>query len=461
MLQVFRPSSLAALLPAPATTRPHKPIFHRPTLAEAVVEDLLSLECEQGLLLSGPRRIGKSTFIRRDVLPLLRRRADVHTMYIDLNGVRDTDPGHAILKMIELDLQTFEGPVMKVARRLGLTQVRLGGLEMHLDQVWTGRLDLVLLPQLKALSAVTGKHIVLVIDEIHLARQTELGRKTLFVLKSALDQLNDLGGPSFRLLGTGSHAQKLSQLVFDKSQPLYGATLSPFPVLGGDFLLWQWERMHHGSRPALRTLVEAFAILLDRPEELFRVCRVLDRQAPDPEASVDQRCMALARLVADAKKEEFVRRIQRLPAQEFALLRVMAEEGEAFAPHFPRCMRRMSEIILAATGRPAAPTLSADEIDGALERLAQRRLIWQEGTCAFEDLRHADWLRSLDIRTLFLGGSTARAGTDRPASPVTGASGEESFRADSSAAALAATAPASSGSTPSRRSTRGAPAVAA
>ena len=64
------------------------PIFQRPDLALALSNrllhpDALQLTSRDGLFLTGVRRIGKTTFIRRDLIPQLEKE-NALVIYIDL-----------------------------------------------------------------------------------------------------------------------------------------------------------------------------------------------------------------------------------------------------------------------------------------------------------------------------------------------------------------------------------------
>lgn len=161
-------------LAAPIEPEPIEPgpFFPRRQLASEIAADLMSRPRESGLLLTGPRRSGKTTFVREDLLPVLRLEHDVHVIHIDLAAYRNAEPGLAILHALRTALQRFDGVVLRVARRLGLTNIRLGGLEMNVAQaqaVWTeGVLDL-----LQALSRKAAKRLVIVIDEVQRSQTTE------------------------------------------------------------------------------------------------------------------------------------------------------------------------------------------------------------------------------------------------------------------------------------------------
>jgi hypothetical protein len=59
--------------------------FHRPGLAESYCDSLEGrglVDGRSGLFLAAPRRTGKSTFLREDLLPAMQQRAWT-TIYVD------------------------------------------------------------------------------------------------------------------------------------------------------------------------------------------------------------------------------------------------------------------------------------------------------------------------------------------------------------------------------------------
>jgi hypothetical protein len=205
--------------------------------------------------------------------------------------------------------------------------------------------------------------------------------------------------------------------------------------LGGEDY-FEWERAAHAPAflPALDAMGQAFEICLRRPEVLHIACQAASARVATTAESQEQLLLRMARRHIDAERQEFLHRLMKLDPLDQAVLRSMAEAGPSFAPFFPAAGERISALLAAMPGTPARPT-SPGDIRVALTRLCEANLVWSgDGPYVLEDAQAAVWLRELELSRL---------------------------TTDSSAAALAAIAPASSGSTPSRRSTRGAPAVAA
>ena len=68
--------------------------FHRPGLAESYCDSLEGqglADSRSGLFLAAPRRTGKSTFLREDMLPAMQKRGWT-TIYVDLWADKSKDP---------------------------------------------------------------------------------------------------------------------------------------------------------------------------------------------------------------------------------------------------------------------------------------------------------------------------------------------------------------------------------
>lgn len=370
-------------------------LFPRRQLASQIANDLMSRPRESGLLLTGPRRTGKSTFVREDLLPMLHAEHDVHVVHIDLAAYRNAEPGQAILHALRTELQRFDGVVLRAARSLGLTNIRLGGLEMNVAQAQAVYTDGVL-DVLKALSQKAGKRLVIVMDEVQRSQSTEHGRNVLFALMRSSDHLNIGRGTGVRVVATGSHTHKLRKLLSSKEEAFYDATVRDLPHLGTGFVFWLREQMPGLLRLNPELMVKGFELLLHRPRELMDVCKQLGETDIRSEGAVDQLFQLLVADRAAEGKGEFVAKLRSLADLELALLRVMAETGPRFSPHATWCRRRTAEVLEMLLGVPQAPDPAREDIESALDGLVARGIIWRGLGFAFENQRAADWLLSLD-----------------------------------------------------------------
>ena len=164
--------------------RDREQIFHRTALAEDLLRRLIEPSYKSGLFLSAPRRTGKTTFIKADLLPLLRG-AGAIVIYADLWEQKSINPAKVVIAAIAEAILHEGGHVTKLAKALGLKKVKVGGLEMDLEAIGTQDGDSIA-KTLEKLSAASGKPIVMVIDEAQHAQTTEEGRDTMFATLVAI-----------------------------------------------------------------------------------------------------------------------------------------------------------------------------------------------------------------------------------------------------------------------------------
>src|SRR4028118_2381065 len=105
-------------------------LFNRRALARRFVEDLLGegpFDLRSGLFLAAPRRTGKSTFLRGDLVPELESRA-VIAVYVDLWADRQRDPAQLIAEAIGRALSDTDNLVVRSVRSAGITKIGPGPL---------------------------------------------------------------------------------------------------------------------------------------------------------------------------------------------------------------------------------------------------------------------------------------------------------------------------------------------
>lgn len=205
--------------------------FHRSALAEAYADAVFdtSVGVSSGLFLAAPRRTGKSTFVRQDLVPALRQR-DAEVLYVDLWADKTQDPAVLMSDAIRAELKKENGAIARLAAKAGLSEVSIGalgnGISFDLSQVGLSA-NATLTDALAALSSANGKKIVIVIDEAQHALTSEAGANALFALKAARDAMNQ-AGKGLLIIGTGSNRDKLGLLVNQREQAFLAPTWSTF-----------------------------------------------------------------------------------------------------------------------------------------------------------------------------------------------------------------------------------------
>ena len=110
--------------------------YRRTALAEAYCAALEGggvFDATSGLFLAAPRRTGKSTFLREDLVPAMRARG-WETLYVDLWSDRARDPADLIAAAVRDGLAAHDGLVLKAAKSVGLDKLTvLGTLSLVLS----------------------------------------------------------------------------------------------------------------------------------------------------------------------------------------------------------------------------------------------------------------------------------------------------------------------------------------
>ena len=370
-------------------------LFHRPELARSVAKILMSEAGQRGMLLSGPRQTGKSTFVQWDLIPLLAESHGAHVVYIDLSADCDVDPAVSIVQALRDEVRSFDGLVMRVARGLGLTNIRLGGLEMDVAQAHATHSKRTF-GLLRGLARAANRPVVIVLDEVQLCQQSQESRQLLIALTRSAARLSRERECRVRVLATGSHAHKLRAFVESKYDAFYGGRICALPLLGDGFVAWMRDRLREPVRPTAELMAQGFQKLLHRPQELIDVCDQLRDAGARSQLGADQTYQQLVDYRCAEGRDDLMRKLRSLGAVELALVRVMAETGPRFAPHQAWCKKRTAALIEVMQGAPHAVLLTMAEVDLALDRLASKAIIWRGVGCEFEEPRYASWILEMD-----------------------------------------------------------------
>ena len=367
-------------------------IFHRAALSQRLADHLCSEDGASGVFITGPRRTGKSTFLREDLMPLLSKQYATHVVYVDLWEDRSANPGDVLVAAIRDALHQFENLIIRVAKEMGASRFKVGNLELEIDSIGLGKGE-TLTKALTALAVAAQKPVTLIIDEAQHAQVSEEGRQALYAIKAARDAMNASTGHGFRLLATGSNADKLATLVGDKDQAFYQAPLIPLPPLGDDYLAWFRQRLRIEPKPSLQAMSQAFDMCNHRPEPLKAIFRALALNLDLRPDTIDVVFAETAKHSLAKEKENFFQHINGLDPLDAAVLKVMARDGKRFAPYTKQSFVDYRAFAGAITGQmPSEMNQSA--VQQALERLRAEKFIWRAGRGAYfiEDPQHTQWI---------------------------------------------------------------------
>jgi len=276
--------------------------FHRQKLAEEMADQLLQPQALQkgvrsGLFLGGLRRIGKTTFLRGDLIPALEARGAI-VVYVDLWSNTAASPSDLLLGAVRKTLADLEQPASKA---LGLTK-RLKGLDLGAAGFKFGfsLADLgkgdgnTLAGAFSELVKQAKTDAVVIVDEVQHAMGSDDGENMLLALKAARDEINLTPNTPghFLFVGTGSHRARVRELTIKGKAAFNGAMSQDFPVLEIDFVQWLLKEAAMGARaPSVQTAFECFERLGRRPEELMKALHALQHAPNFVDANQDLRAI--------------------------------------------------------------------------------------------------------------------------------------------------------------------------
>ncbi|WP_312151561.1 hypothetical protein [Pseudomonas sp.] len=379
---------------------PSRPIFKRELLAKALANDLAGeslVDYSSGMFLAAPRRTGKSTFLNNDLIPECTRRGWL-PVYVDLWADREADPADLISAAIGNALGQYQSALEKVAKKAGIDKINLlrtlswDFSKPRLPQGTT------LAQALGVLHEVAGKMVVLVIDEAQHALNTESGINAMFALKAARDQLNRGSDPDgLRLVFTGSSRDKLANLVLKSKQPFYGANITPFPLLGKEFVafitqVWN-QRLAATNQFKVEDLEYAFGLVGRRPEMLAKL--LAEVSVGLGEAGNLGELLKTGALNHQAGVwSDYESAFNELSPLQQAVLEVMARRVIDTQPFSPFSEQTFTEINHRLELSQNLPNATAPNVQKALEVLREQELVWKanRGEYALEDSAMAEWL---------------------------------------------------------------------
>ena len=320
--------------------------FHRPAIAAQLADALTGqtlFDYRSGLFLAAPRRTGKTTFLRMDLVPLLKRRG-LETLYVDLWSEKTSDPAELIADVIKDALRSHDNPALRAVKAVGLSKISLGPVaSFDIEKIGTPN-GVTLSDALKALAKRAGKPIALIVDEAQHALTSAAGVNAMFALKAARDAMNiGSDSQSLTLVFTGSHRDKLSNLMLRRDQPFFGASYLEFPLLGQEYsdayTQWLNQRLASDNQLDPGDVYAAFKTLGFRPEMLQNALKDF-ALGPTKSDGLKRSLAEGAHELRERLWEDYDRDFSQLTALQKAALGQLIRDGDKFAP-FAR--RRMAE----------------------------------------------------------------------------------------------------------------------
>lgn len=286
-------------------------VFHRKAYAELMADQLLKPSALQanvrsGVFLSGIRRVGKTTFLRQDLVPALEARGAL-VIYVDLWADRTKSPAMLVHEAVRETLLQLKTPGSALLERFKSLNLGAAGFSFGFQVEGVGAKGGITLAQaFEELVAKAELDVVLIVDEVQQATGSEEGHSLLHALKAARDAVNAKPGMPghFLFLGTGSHKSLITDMATRRSQPFTGALATPYEVLGRDFVQWQLTRIGITPGvvlPSVDVAWEGFQTVGHRPEELLKALVQLQTAAIPPDQAFPIICATLAGAAADVE----------------------------------------------------------------------------------------------------------------------------------------------------------------
>ena len=351
-------------------------VFHRPEYAAQLSRQLLHpgvLEegVRSGVFLSGIRRVGKTTFVRQDLIPALEEEGAV-VIYVDLWTDVSKSPATLVYDAVKTTMAKFQNPEPDFLKRFKGGNIGAAGFAFGFQLDSVGAPGGTPLAQAVAeLVKAVDTDVVLIVDEVQGALQSEDGRALLHALKAARDAVNTQPGTQrhFLFVGTGSHKSLVTDLATRRSLPFTGAVQATYQVLGDDFVQWQLKRVGAvpGAKvPSLASAAAGFRAMGSRPEELLKALRQLQGVEGTP---ADQAFGIICQTLASAAADAELRAIEDFGVLGQAIFGRIAEgDADGVAGLF-------SERALADYSRQTGVDVDAGQVQGLADKMVTANLI--------------------------------------------------------------------------------------
>lgn len=358
--------------------------FPRPDLAQAYLQGFdLGLTSARGLF--ARRRMGKSEFLKHDLLPAALR-AGYLAAYVNLWD--DTDhPGQALATAILLATQPkglgkfWEDLNTPIRKLKGGGKLPLG-IEASLELDLADK-EKAAVPAIQAALQAADKartRLLLVIDEAQVLAAPQ-HKAVAHSLRAGLD----IRKPGIKVLFAGSSEAALREMFSRAAAPFYNwAPLEPFPLLGREFVEAMVIQLAAVARQPLKLddALAAFAALKETPE-FFRwyIERYLMYQQQGSEQALKY---TQARVHDDSS---YARVWKELSRADRAVLLLAARGVQDL--YGTQALRQLQELLDSADVTASAPRTSIRRLTGARLQLMARV---DHGAYRFEDPEFQTWV---------------------------------------------------------------------
>jgi hypothetical protein len=358
--------------------------YPREQLAQAVLQ-MLSAGLSSALTLFAPRRMGKTEFLVKDLLP----RAEQHGWRVFYYSFMEDDAGE-IAKAFPAALAEFADSGRWLAKTVGKLAERvklkgtLGPATLETTPASAPAAAVATVSGTIAELAQQKRPVLLLLDEIQ-----ELARKpgTTGLVASLRTGL-DLHKDQIKVIFTGSSQAGLRAMFGDSRAPFFHfATMIDFPPLDEGFTrhLAEAFRQITGRKLDEAALWEAFQQLGRGP---LHMRALVEELVLNPGRSLDEALAGRQAMLADTSG--FERKWQELAALDRLLLQALAA-GES-SPYRQESRERLAQAL-------GLPAISPSSVQTALRKLERRDLVTKDARgWRFADPTFAEWLKAQDTQ---------------------------------------------------------------
>ncbi|MSU89629.1 hypothetical protein GE300_08365 [Rhodobacteraceae bacterium 2CG4] len=347
------------------------------------VMDRLDTGLTHAIVMFGPRRTGKTEFLRQDLAPAAAA-AGWFVVYASLYDVKA--PLAVLIHEIQRALADRKGYVQRLlgglsgtgALKFSVPVPGTGGVEISLGGETPAEEQGAALDYLFDQLAQKKRRTLLLLDEFQEIGTADTDAALVKTLRTKLDELR----PKICTVMTGSSQEKLRAVLDERTAPFYRfATEVPLPPLDDGFVDHMLARFREVTGRKLKT-GEAMRVFetYERNPQLFRVW--LDRRVDYPDLDADD--AALRARAELARSEGFLKIWADMTPELRVVTRMLAERQPAITGQ-PGSERS------AALGQPMTPSqiqtrLNTLTRNGIADKLARERVL--------TDPAFAEWVRA-------------------------------------------------------------------
>lgn len=364
-------------------------IFSRRDLATRMAEQIIHPSAltdvlHSGLFLSGPRRIGKTTFLKYDLIPALEELGAI-VIYVDLWSDVKANPRQLVMGAIQKALAELQDPGSILLGRLArIRSLDVGALGFkfgfNLASVGTDQGPTLEDAALRVVDQ-TRSSLVLIVDEVQQAITTDDGRSLLQTLKAVREAVNirHASDGKFIFIGTGSHRAMVNELVARRSQAFQGAHTMEFPLLGEDYVEYVLSALRATGiegLPSQAVAAAGFRTLGSRPEE-FKKALIQLVQRGESELAADVAFPLIAATLRGAAADVEIRRLEDLGELAIAVFDKIAQSEQGQRGLF-------SAESAAEYGKLLGRAVPIGELQPVVNALLDENLIMRRGHGVYE-----------------------------------------------------------------------------